>query len=112
MNFLSTQTKRASSGNICLLYYMKPLSSTDARCLGIRDEMDMMKEKVANADQMEEKLSHLQDKLKEMAELRKQYKVLQHAGFFPLVHRLMSVICCCAGITRTEQHLHAEINRA
>jgi uracil phosphoribosyltransferase len=41
------------------------------------DEMDMMKEKVANADQVEEKFSHLQDKLKEMAELRKQYKALQ-----------------------------------
>jgi uracil phosphoribosyltransferase len=42
-----------------------------------RDEMDMMKEKLANAAQVEEKFAHLQDKLKEMAELRKQYKALQ-----------------------------------
>jgi len=40
-----------------------------------RDEMDIIREKVTKADQIEDKLGHLQDKLKEMTELRKQYKV-------------------------------------
>ncbi len=38
--------------------------------------MDMMKEKVSSANEKESRFAQLQEKLKEMAELRKQYKVL------------------------------------
>ncbi len=37
--------------------------------------MDMMKEKVSSANEKESRFAQLQEKLKEMAELRKQYKV-------------------------------------
>jgi len=41
----------------------------------LRDNMDIMKEKVAAAAKTEEKFSRLQGKLEELAELKAQYKV-------------------------------------
>jgi uncharacterized membrane protein (DUF106 family) len=42
----------------------------------LRDNMDIMKEKVASAAKTEEKFSRLQSKLEELTELKAQYKVM------------------------------------